>query len=56
MNVRVFWDVAPCSPVGVHRRFRDAYCLHRQFDLLLRNLHGALSQKAVGFTLTALRT
>jgi hypothetical protein len=27
MNIRVFWDVAPCS-LGVYRRFRDAYCLH----------------------------
>jgi hypothetical protein len=27
MKFRVFWDVAPCSHVEVHRRFRGAYCL-----------------------------
>jgi hypothetical protein len=26
----VFWVVAPCSPVEVYRRFRDARCLHYQ--------------------------
>jgi hypothetical protein len=24
------WEVTPCSPVGVHRRFRGAYCLQLQ--------------------------
>jgi hypothetical protein len=28
----VFWDVAPCSLVGVDRRFRGVYCLHHQAD------------------------
>jgi hypothetical protein len=28
--MRAFWDVAPCSLVGVDRRFRGAYCLHYQ--------------------------
>jgi hypothetical protein len=28
MKFSVFWDVAPCS-LGVDRRFRGAYCLHR---------------------------
>jgi hypothetical protein len=28
----VFWVVAPCGLVEVHRRFRDACCLHRQDD------------------------
>jgi hypothetical protein len=27
MMFRVFWDVAPCSQVGVDRRFRGAYCV-----------------------------
>jgi hypothetical protein len=26
----VFWDVAPCSPVKVNRRFRGACCVHHQ--------------------------
>jgi hypothetical protein len=24
------WDIVPCSPVEVDRRFRGAYCLHQQ--------------------------
>jgi hypothetical protein len=32
MKIRAFWDVAPCSLVGVERRFRGAYCLHHQGD------------------------
>jgi hypothetical protein len=27
MKMRVFWNIAPCSLVGVDRRFRGAYCL-----------------------------
>jgi hypothetical protein len=30
LKMRVFWDVVPCSHVGVDRRFRGAYCLHHQ--------------------------
>jgi hypothetical protein len=26
MKVKAFWDVAPCSLVGVDRRFRGSYC------------------------------
>jgi hypothetical protein len=29
VKFRVFWDVAPCSHVEVHRRFRGACCLHQ---------------------------
>jgi hypothetical protein len=28
---RALWHVGPCS-LGVHRRFRGAYCLHNQGD------------------------
>jgi hypothetical protein len=28
MKMAVFWVVAPCSLVEVHRRFRSACCLH----------------------------
>jgi hypothetical protein len=26
MKMTVLWDIAPCSLVGVDRRFRRAYC------------------------------
>jgi hypothetical protein len=32
MNIRAFWDVAPCSLAGVDRIFRGAYCPHHQSD------------------------
>jgi hypothetical protein len=32
MRTSVFWDAAPCSLVDINRRFRGAYCLHRQAD------------------------
>jgi hypothetical protein len=35
MKFRVVWDVAPCSLVGVDRRFGGAYCLHHQDDDLV---------------------
>jgi hypothetical protein len=34
MNTRAFWDIAPCSLVGVDRRFRSAYRLHHQGEEL----------------------
>jgi hypothetical protein len=37
MKIRTFLDVAPCSLVGVDRRFRGAY------------VQGAISQKALIF-------
>jgi hypothetical protein len=30
MKIRAFWDIVPCSLIGVHWRFRGAYCLHHQ--------------------------
>jgi hypothetical protein len=32
MKMAVFWVVAPCNLVEVHRRFRGAWCLHHQGD------------------------
>jgi hypothetical protein len=43
MKFRVFWDVAPCSHVEVDRRFRGAYCLHRQ---------GYSSETSVNYSVT----
>jgi hypothetical protein len=30
--MRAFWDIAPCSLVGVDRRFRGACCLYHEGD------------------------
>jgi hypothetical protein len=27
-KIRAFWGIAPCSLVGIDRRFRGTYCLH----------------------------
>jgi hypothetical protein len=32
MNMTSLWDVASCSLVEVHRRFRDAYWFHHQVE------------------------
>jgi hypothetical protein len=32
VEISVFWDVAPYSPIEVNRRFRGAYCLHYRPD------------------------
>jgi hypothetical protein len=34
VKITAFWDVAPCSLVGVYRRYRGAYCLHQSDDSL----------------------
>jgi hypothetical protein len=31
-KIRALWDVAPCNPIGVNRRFRGAYCFNLQGD------------------------
>jgi hypothetical protein len=30
MEMTVMWDVAPCSLIGINRRFRGAYSLNHQ--------------------------
>jgi hypothetical protein len=35
MKTAAFWNIAPCSLVKVHLRFRDPYCIHRQGDVAL---------------------
>jgi hypothetical protein len=32
MKMRVFWDIAPCTLVGVDPSFRGRYCLHHHPD------------------------
>jgi hypothetical protein len=57
VKMTAYWDVAPCSLIGVDRCFRGAYCLHDQPDGGgSMRLHGATSQKALIFILTAVRT
>jgi hypothetical protein len=34
MKMGVFWNVVPCSLVDTDRRFRGAYCLHHQDEIL----------------------
>jgi hypothetical protein len=61
MKMTAFWDIAPHS-VEVDRHFRGEYCLHHQGDAPLKHqstatgLHGATSQNAVIFILTAVGT
>jgi hypothetical protein len=61
LKMTAFWNIAPCSHVGVGQRFRGAYCLHYQSDALwkfrcdYKTLHAALFQKAVVFILAAVR-
>jgi hypothetical protein len=31
-KMRAFWGIAPCSLLGVDRRFRGEYCLNHQDD------------------------
>jgi hypothetical protein len=51
VKVRAFWDaLAPCSLVGVDRRFRGAYCLHHQGALMT-----AVSHKTLTFIPLSLR-
>jgi hypothetical protein len=33
MKMAIFWDVAPCSLINIHQRFREAYCRHHQGDV-----------------------
>jgi hypothetical protein len=55
--MKAFWDIAPCSLLGVERRFRGAYCFHHQgvesFKSAPKRLHGAMSQKALTFYVIA---
>jgi hypothetical protein len=30
MKSTIFWDITPCSPLKVNRRFGGTYCLHLQ--------------------------
>jgi hypothetical protein len=55
MKMTAFGDIAPCSLVEADRRFRGAYCLHRQGGWWRQYApstrpHDAISQKAVIFT------
>jgi hypothetical protein len=51
----VLWDMAPCSPIEVDRRFRGAYCLHNQGDELIALIIKAvlISETSIYFYETA---
>jgi hypothetical protein len=49
---RVFWDLAPCSHVGVNRRFRGAHCLHHQAIIAVMMAAVHTSETSVNFKVT----
>jgi hypothetical protein len=53
MRFRVFCDVAPCSHVEVDRRFRGAYCVHHQGDLMMEAV--GPSETSINFNVTTWR-
>jgi hypothetical protein len=60
MMIAVFWVVAPCILVEVYKRFRGSCCpIIRAMALMMEaastRLHGATTQKAAIFVLTAVR-
>jgi hypothetical protein len=67
----IFWDITPCSPLRVNRRFGETWDMFLPEDgsllcnsslppperrLALNGPHGATSQKMVVFITTAVRT
>jgi hypothetical protein len=48
----VFWDIAPCSHIEVHRRLRGANCLHHQGDNALMMEAVRTSETSVNFVTT----
>jgi hypothetical protein len=52
---RIFWDVAPCSHVGVDLRFRGKYCLHHQAIIALMMEAVRTSETSVNFSVTTRR-
>jgi hypothetical protein len=46
LKIRSFWDIAPCSLVGVDRRFRDAIS---QKDLIFKLVFAQLVNKFLVF-------
>jgi hypothetical protein len=64
MKSTIFWDITPCSPLSVNRRFGGTYRLHlqgrseqetsvkgvNQRQLTLNVLYGVISQKIILFS------
>jgi hypothetical protein len=55
VKMTAFWYTVPCSLVELDWHLKGAYCLHHRSDDGGR-LHGTISQKAVIFILTTMRT
>jgi hypothetical protein len=58
LKMSVFWDTAPCSLAETDWRFKDAYCSKHFWNVrsISTGLNGAVSQKAVIFIVTTVRT
>jgi hypothetical protein len=68
LKFTVFWDVAPCSHVEVDRRYKGAYFLHLQGDVMMEAVctsemsgqlqrdYTALHPRRLNFILAAVRT
>jgi hypothetical protein len=41
LEMAVFWNFASCSLVDIERRFRGAYCLHQQGDLMMEAVNSS---------------
>jgi hypothetical protein len=52
MKNTAFWNVTPCSPIDVHRRFEGIYCLYLQGK---RVSQGKTSLKKASFASRAAR-
>jgi hypothetical protein len=62
LEIRAFWDTAPCSLGKIVRRLRrESWLLHKGDSPMKRRstsrkLHGSISQRAATFILAAVRT
>jgi hypothetical protein len=58
MNNSIFWDVTPCSPLKVNRRFEGIPKLHvpPKRRLIFTGIRGVVSQKTENFMVTSMRT
>jgi hypothetical protein len=54
IKVTAFWDIAPCSLVGVDRLFKGTYCHHHQGDAETSVYSKETFQKAIIFVLVIL--
>jgi hypothetical protein len=51
MKIRAFWDIAPCSLVGIDLRFRSAYCLHHHGDIIFLSISLLSWESQISYTI-----